>query len=167
MRGINNYIDFLLFLLCYFLYAWQASCFLKRHLQGKSSERGAFFGLLFCSHGVMAFYLERESIPYILYAMCNHVMLVGLTIAVFKGDREKKKNMEEEKKTRKEEEKKKREEGRGKDKEDEDEEDEKEEKMRQRKTKWLVCDSHGTCGGPVTYFITNVNLKYGLTLASL
>ena len=41
------------------------------------------------------------------------------------------------------------------------------EEMRQRKTKWLVCDSHGTCGGPVTYFVTNVNLKYGLTLASL
>lgn len=90
MRGINNYIDFLLFLLCYFLYAWQASCFLKRHLQGKSSEREAFFGLLFCSHGIMAAFLERENIPYILYAMCNHAMLVGLTMAVFKGEKEKK-----------------------------------------------------------------------------
>ena len=48
-----------------------------------------------------------------------------------------------------------------------DEEDEKEEEMRQRKTKWLVCDSHGICGGPVTYFIRNVKLKYSLTLASL
>ena len=65
--------------------------------------------------------------------------------------------MEEEKKKRKEEEKKKRAE----------EEQEEEEKMRQRKTKWLVCDSYGTCGGPVTYFITNVKLKYSLTLASL
>ena len=51
--------------------------------------------------------------------------------------------------------------------EEEEEEQEEEEKMRQRKTKWLVCDSHGTCGGPVTYFITNVKLKYSLTLASV
>ena len=66
---------------------------------------------------------------------------------------------------------------RGEEEEEEEEEEEKmseegggggrEEKMRQRKTKWLVCDYHGTCGGPVTYFITNVKLKYGLTLASL
>lgn len=90
MRGIIHYPDLLFVLACYFLYAWCASRFLKRHLQGKASERGAFLGLLFCSYGVMAFYLGRERIPYILYAMCNHVMLVGLTMAVFKGDREKK-----------------------------------------------------------------------------
>ena len=42
-----------------------------------------------------------------------------------------------------------------------------EEEEEQRKTKGLVCESHGTCGGPVTYFVTNVKLKYGLTLASL
>ena len=47
--------------------------------------------------------------------------------------------------------------------EEEEEEQEEEEKMRQRKTKWLVCDSHGICGGPVTYFIRNVKLKYSLT----
>ena len=51
--------------------------------------------------------------------------------------------------------------------EEEEEEEEEEEKMRQRKTKWLVCDSHGICGGPGYYFITNVKLKYRLTLASL
>lgn len=90
MGGIISGIDLFLSLACYFLYAWCASCFLKRHLQGKPSEGGVFGGLLFCIHGVMALFSEKRGISYILYIMCIHALLAGLTMAVFKGEKEKK-----------------------------------------------------------------------------
>lgn len=72
------------------LYTWTASCFLKEQLQGNSSEKGVFGGLLFFSYGILSCWAKKRNIPYILYAMCAHGLLVSLTLAVFKGEREKK-----------------------------------------------------------------------------
>lgn len=82
--------DIFLFLLTEFLYVWSASRFLRTHLQGKSREGRVFGGLLFGSHIVMVFFLENRGIPYILYALCGHGVLLGLTMAIFRGERERK-----------------------------------------------------------------------------
>ncbi|RKJ06892.1 GHKL domain-containing protein [bacterium D16-54] len=88
MSEAVNVWDVFLMLILYFFYAWCASCFLKNQLQGKKREEGVFGGLLFCIYGALAFFLS--GVPYIFYAICSHGALVGLTMAVFRGEREKK-----------------------------------------------------------------------------
>lgn len=90
MNGAANGWDVFLRLVCYAFYAWCASRFLKTALQGKGWEAGAFGGLLFCSYEAMFFLLEKSGVPYIFYAMCSHGTLIGLAMAVFKGEKEKK-----------------------------------------------------------------------------
>lgn len=88
-RGANG-LDVILFLVTYLMYAWQVSRFLRICLHGKPSEGKIFGGLLFGSHAVMAVFLEKQGIPYILYAVGGHGIFVGLTMTVFKGGRERK-----------------------------------------------------------------------------
>ena len=88
MSEAVNVWDVFLMLILYFFYAWCASCFLKNQLQGKKREEGVFGGLLFCIYGALAFLLS--GVPYIFYAICSHGALVGMTMAVFRGEREKK-----------------------------------------------------------------------------
>ena len=90
MNGVAKSLDVSLALAYNGAYAWCASCFLKKQLQGKTSRRATFAGLLFCSYGIMAFFLERNHAPYILSAICRHAALLGLATAVFQGEKEKK-----------------------------------------------------------------------------
>lgn len=82
--------DSALSLVCYLGYSWCVSCFLKRHLHGKRLEQEVFCGLLFCSYSMMTLFLVNPHTPYILYVTLNHGMLIGLTMAVFEGEKEKK-----------------------------------------------------------------------------
>ena len=90
MSGAASGGDVFLKLSCYVFYAWCASRFLKIGLQGKLLEEKIFGGLLFCSYGVLFFFFEGRGVPYIFYAMCSHGTHVGLAMAVFKGEKEKK-----------------------------------------------------------------------------
>ena len=90
MSGAASGGDVFLKLSCYAFYAWCASRFLKIGLQGKLLEEKIFGGLLFCSYGVLFFFFEGRGVPYIFCAMCSHGTHVGLAMAVFKGEKEKK-----------------------------------------------------------------------------
>lgn len=87
VSGMGNEIFSLVYCL---LYGWCASCFLARYLQGTFWEKRIFTGLFFGCYGVMILCLKDRGIPYILYAMGNHAMLVGLTVMIFRGEKEKK-----------------------------------------------------------------------------
>lgn len=82
--------DIFVSLVCRLAYAWCASRFLKSHLRGKSSEARGFAGFLFGGHAVMAIFLENRMIPHILYAICSHVLFIGLALAMFGEERGKK-----------------------------------------------------------------------------
>ncbi len=77
---------------CCLGYAWCVSRFLTRHLGGRPAEGRIFGGLFFCGHAAVTLAIEREmyGLPYILYAMCGHVLLIGLAMAVFRAKKEKK-----------------------------------------------------------------------------
>lgn len=84
MSGVVDGPDICLSLACFLGYTWCVAHFLNRHLQGKSSMEVVLGGFLFCSYGVMTLFLVRSSIPYILYAACHHLLLIGITMAVFR-----------------------------------------------------------------------------------
>lgn len=85
-------VDLFLDMVCYLGYAWCAARFLTRHLGGGPSEGRLFCGLFFCGHAAIALAAEKEvcGISYILYAICRHVLTIGLAMAVFRAEREKK-----------------------------------------------------------------------------
>jgi len=82
--------DVFLSLVCYLAYAWCASRFLRKQLWGKPWEGRVFGTLLFCGNVGMALFLQNSTIPYILYAMGSHGLLIGLSMAVFGGGKEEK-----------------------------------------------------------------------------
>ncbi len=82
--------DLLLHISCCLGYVWCASRFLTRHLQGRPQEGRAFGVLLFCVQGSMALLSERGGLPYFFYALCGHVLRVGLVMALFRAQTEKK-----------------------------------------------------------------------------
>ncbi len=91
MRQAAGGWDVFLPLIAYLLYVWRVSHFFRKHLKGTWREEGVFAGLLLAvMGGLMALYLKYTDIPYILYAMCSHGVFVGLVMAVFRDEREKK-----------------------------------------------------------------------------
>lgn len=74
----------------YLAHAWCGACFLGRHLQEKLWGKGVLAALLFFGYGGMGLFLENRGIPYIAYAVCHHLMLISLTMAVFREKWEKK-----------------------------------------------------------------------------
>lgn len=83
-------LDIILALLDQLAYAWCASSFLTRYLQSNELKGRLFGSLLFFCRAVMALLFENSNVPYILSAMCSHGILIGLTLAVFEGEKEKK-----------------------------------------------------------------------------
>lgn len=81
-------VDLSVSLVCHLMHTVCISRFLRKHLKGSASEAGVFGMLFFCGYAAAAFLLEREEIPYILYAFCSHTLLAGLTVVVFGRDRE-------------------------------------------------------------------------------
>lgn len=78
--------DVCLSLACYLGYAWCVAHFLKRHLRGKFSTEVIPGGFLFCGYGALALFLGRGGVPYIFYAVCHHLLLIGLVMTVFRED---------------------------------------------------------------------------------
>lgn len=86
--------DILLSCVCYLGYAWCASCFFAKILgkgalqepKKQTSAKIIFAILLFCINWAMAWFMENHKVPYIFYAVANHILLVVLTMAVFRGD---------------------------------------------------------------------------------
>lgn len=90
MNGVSGNEDGLPILIHNLMYIWCASRFLRIQLQGKLWEEMIFAGLLFCNYEAIAILLTRTDIPYIVYATYAYVVLILITIAVFKGENEKK-----------------------------------------------------------------------------
>lgn len=84
--------DILLSCVCYLSYAWCASCFFAKILgkgtlqepRKQTSAKIIFSLLFFCINWAMAWFMENSRVPYILYAAANHILLVVLTMAVFR-----------------------------------------------------------------------------------
>ncbi len=90
MNGMAGNGDIFLLLAYYLVYTWCASRFLKIQLQAKQWEERVFAGLLFCNYGLIVFFLTKTEIPYILHATYSYMVLILLTLAVLKGENEKK-----------------------------------------------------------------------------
>lgn len=90
MSAISYGPEMLFSMVCYLAYAWCSSCFFVRHLGGSLAEKRVFGGLLFLSYGGMALFLKNSHIFYLLYALCNHMILMVLVMTVFRGEWEKK-----------------------------------------------------------------------------
>lgn len=82
--------DLVFYFLYTMTYVWCAACFVKRHLKGSRSQVWSFAGLLFCGCGLLDWFQGESGIPYILYAVCRHLMLLFLILMIFWGEREKK-----------------------------------------------------------------------------
>lgn len=77
-------------LICRLGEAWCGARFLKRHLNGNLLQEGVFGGLLFFGGILMDRLLGSRNAAYIIGAAMSHLLLTGLTMAVFRDKWEKK-----------------------------------------------------------------------------
>lgn len=89
MSGAAEVWDRGLWLACSILYVGCMSRFFRRLLKGGRRQEGIFGALLFGGRLILRMWTAGEEVPYILYAVCSHILLGTLVTAVFGGEKEK------------------------------------------------------------------------------
>ncbi len=89
MSGAAKIWDGALWLVCCILYTGCISRFFGRHLKGGRRQERVFGALYFGGRLLLRRWVLEEEVPYILYAVCSHMLLGALVMAVFGGEKEK------------------------------------------------------------------------------
>lgn len=90
MSGMEAFRIIPLAVLCYGAYAWTLGNFFRKNLQCTGADAGAFSLIYFMGCAAAMLIVEIWYMPFIVTALTSHLLFLGLIMALFKAEPEKK-----------------------------------------------------------------------------